>query len=115
MSCASCAHHIEKSISKMDGVSSCEVNFATETAKIEFDENIVDYTQMNATIQSLGYEFIAPVMDNMSHSGMDHSTHTGINESKESKNIEIENMRKNVRIVIPMVVFSFFYMFWDIG
>ncbi len=119
MSCASCAHHIEKSISKMDGVDSCEVNFATETAKVVFDENQVNFDQMNAIVKPLGYEFIdTPKMvhyENMDHTTMDHSEHIGINQSKEEKLIEVEHMKKNVLITIPFIVFSFVYMIWDIG
>jgi len=38
MSCASCARAIEKSVSKVEGVSSASVNFATEKLVVEYDE-----------------------------------------------------------------------------
>ncbi len=85
MSCASCAHHIEKSLSKLPGVESCEVNFATETAKVTFDEEKVHLDAMNAKIEPLGYELVEPEMNHMDHmmmSGEDHSAHLGIHESK---------------------------------
>lgn len=115
MSCASCAHHIEKSISKMDGVDSCEVNFATETAKVVFDENQVNFDQMNAVVKPLGYELIDAQKKMVHHENIDHSEHTGINQSKEEKLIEVEHMQKNVLTTIPFIVFSFVYMIWDIG
>ena len=39
MTCQACANRIEKVLNKKDFVQSCAVNFAGETAQIEFDEN----------------------------------------------------------------------------
>ena len=38
MHCASCASIIERTVKKIDGVESIEVNPGTENAKISFDE-----------------------------------------------------------------------------
>lgn len=121
MSCASCAHHIEKSLGKMPGIQSCEVNFATETAKVDFDEHQTNFDAMNSNIKPLGYSLIDNkmpehhMMDWTIMSWEDHSMHTGINQSKEEKLQEIEGMKTNVNIVMPFVIFSFLYMIIDIG
>ena len=85
MSCASCAHHIEKTLSKTPGIESCEVNFATETAKVVFDAEKVQLATMQAKVQPLGYELIDTKVSHMDHTMMppeDHSAHLGIHESK---------------------------------
>ena len=41
MHCASCVATIERVLSKTAGVHSASVNFASESALIKFDENIV--------------------------------------------------------------------------
>lgn len=85
MSCASCAHHIEKSLRKLPGVESCEVNFATETAKVTFDAEKIQFDTMKTQIEPLGYELVEPLMNHMDHtmmSGGDHSEHLGLHESK---------------------------------
>ena len=38
MHCASCAIMIEKTLKKSEGVSFAEVNYGTETARVDFDE-----------------------------------------------------------------------------
>ena len=43
MHCASCANIIEKTLNKTSGVNSIQVNYGTETAKIDFDEYIGAY------------------------------------------------------------------------
>lgn len=82
MSCASCAHHIEKSVGKIPGVESCEVNFATETAKVVFDENKTGIDVMNAVTKPLGYELMENTKHDHMHHDMDHSEHLGLHESK---------------------------------
>lgn len=118
MSCASCAHHIEKTLSKTPGVESCEVNFATETAKVVFDAEKVQLATMQAKVQPLGYELIDTKVSHMDHTMMspeDHSAHLGIHEPKWEKLLEIQNMRKNIHIVLPFILISFIFMIWDIG
>ena len=39
MTCASCANRIERKLNKLDGVTA-SVNYATEKAKVSFDESV---------------------------------------------------------------------------
>ncbi|MPQ43515.1 heavy metal translocating P-type ATPase [Clostridium tarantellae] len=55
MSCASCANRIEKVVKKIDGVEDANVNFATETLNVKFnDSKISDETITNA-VKKAGY------------------------------------------------------------
>lgn len=58
MTCSACATKIEKRISKMDGVSSANVNFALETIAVEYDNKLVETTEMITAIKKMGYELI---------------------------------------------------------
>jgi Cu+-exporting ATPase len=58
MHCASCASNIESSLKKLSGVSAVNVNFATEKATVEFDENMTKENEINNTIEKLGYKVI---------------------------------------------------------
>jgi P-type Cu+ transporter len=42
MSCASCAHNIERTVGKLPGVGEVNVNFAAEQAVISFDSEQLD-------------------------------------------------------------------------
>ena len=122
MHCASCAHHITKSLSKLSGVDECDVNVATETAKVTYDPEKVSVKEMNRAIEPMGYTLVgsAPKGDHstMDHSKMsadEHAAHLGINQSKEEKLQEIRGMKRNVTILIPFIVLSFLYMILDMG
>ena len=79
MSCASCASHIEKKLNKLPWVSSCEVNFSTETAKIEFDADQTNYDSMNSAIEPLWYGLKSiQTAQSMNMSAEEHAEHTGL-------------------------------------
>jgi len=58
MSCASCAGKIETEISKLDGVESATVNFATEKLTVKFDEKKVSPAKFAEIVENLGYELV---------------------------------------------------------
>ena len=55
MHCASCVLTIERALSKTAGVHSASVNFASESASIEFDENIISEQNLAGVVKSVGY------------------------------------------------------------
>lgn len=122
MHCASCAHNITKSLKKLSWVEECEVNVATDTAKVDFDPAKVSILEMNKSVEAMWYQLIdsTPKMDHsqMDHAAMspnEHAAHLWINESKDEKLVELKNMKKNINILIPFMVLSFVYMILDIA
>ena len=58
MTCASCAHRIEKKLNKLDGVTAT-VNFATEKAHVEYGDEVTP-EQLVATVEEAGYQAHLP-------------------------------------------------------
>ncbi|MBM7703474.1 heavy metal translocating P-type ATPase [Metabacillus iocasae] len=56
MTCAACANRIEKRLNKLDGVSLATVNFALESAQVEYNESEVSILDMKEAIQKLGFQ-----------------------------------------------------------
>lgn len=56
MTCAACAQKVEKVTSKLNGVLSSSVNFATEKLSINYDETLVNHQEISAVIAKAGYE-----------------------------------------------------------
>lgn len=94
MSCASCALSIEKEVSKIPGVNSSQVNFATETGNFEFEDNVTE-VRVIETIKNLGYSA------------------TSIDPSDRSQNIEKDddNFQKFI-ISITLSIFTFMLAMW---
>ncbi len=55
MSCASCANTIEKSLNKLKGISRANVNFASESCEVVFDEKNIAKNDIAQTIKDAGY------------------------------------------------------------
>lgn len=56
MTCSGCSEGVERTVGGMDGVMSCEVNLAKETAKVLFDAAITTPRRIVERIQQMGYE-----------------------------------------------------------
>jgi Cu2+-exporting ATPase/Cu+-exporting ATPase len=120
MHCASCSSIIKRKISKLEGVEACEINYATEKAKVTFDPKKASVETMNSEIQKLGYELKESLPHEMDHSmhdmkGMDHSEHLGLNESKDEKLQQLKDLKRNLTIIIPMMIISALVMTWEIS
>lgn len=55
MTCAACASRVERFVRKMDGVEEANVNLATETLNVTFDENKVNNDDIENTVVKSGY------------------------------------------------------------
>lgn len=108
MHCASCAGIITKKLKKLQGVASCDVNFATEKATVSFNPNMVSVDHMNHEIDKLGYTLKNP------HTMEDHSMHTGVNQTKEEKLKELGKLKTKIHFVLPFTFIVFILMMWDI-
>ncbi len=60
MTCSACSAHVQKAVSKIDGVKKCDVNLATEKMTVSYDESIISDADLQKTVESAGYKLILP-------------------------------------------------------
>src|SRR3990167_3005743 len=129
MHCASCSSIIEKTLKKVEGFHSAEVNYGTETAKVTFDETKTNHQHLSQKVEHLGYSLVAQKEQPMSHAGSaahagmsaadmgmsenEHAAHLGLNQTKEEKLAELADMKWKVISAIPLTVFSAFVLGWE--
>ena len=58
MHCASCAINIERNLSKLDGVKKANVNYGSEKAFVEYDEDKTNENNFAIAIKKIGYEVV---------------------------------------------------------
>lgn len=58
MSCAICKNTIEKNVSKLEGVKSCQVNLLENDMLVEYDETKTDPEAIKRVVDNLGYEML---------------------------------------------------------
>jgi len=88
MTCAACANRIEKGLGKMPGVSNASVNFALETATVEYSPAEVSVADMQSKVKQLGYKAIAQ------------------NEDEEHVDTRDQTVRKQKRKLIISAILS---------
>jgi P-type Cu+ transporter len=62
MTCASCANRIERKLNKLDGVSA-SVNYATETASVDFDGAAASPAELVEAVEAAGYQAELPATE----------------------------------------------------
>ncbi len=80
MTCAACATRIEKVVSKLEGVSSASVNFATEKLVTKYNPDTVRISHIKQTISKAGYK------------ALEIETKAAIDEDKIKKQKEIKQL-----------------------
>lgn len=110
MHCASCANIIKRKLEKLDGVSTCVVNFGTEKAEVAFDATKVDLPQMNEQVSKLGYT----LNDTEVGKSSEYPQITSENQAKDQKLKELEEMRQKTAFVMPIAAVVFLLMLWEI-
>lgn len=103
MHCASCASVIEKKISAIPHIHSVSVNYGTEKAKVDFDNNVVSVEKMNDEINKLGYSLSSVEESSMVH---DHA--------KMGQN-ELIDLKNKTEFILPITLVVFVLMMWDIS
>ena len=56
MTCSACANRIEKVVSKMDGVKEANVNFATETLTVNYDDKVITKADIEQKVEKIGFK-----------------------------------------------------------
>ena len=117
MHCASCAQIISKRVGKLTGVKNVDVNFATDTVKVDGDANTASLEIINKELSPIGYSLES--MDGHAHTpGMDMSGHHHEGpdmRAKEEKLEELSAMRTKVNFVFPLALLVFVNMALEIA
>ena len=58
MTCAACQANVSKTVSKLDGVDTVDVNLLSGTMKVSYDENRITELKMAKAIQDIGYGMV---------------------------------------------------------
>ncbi len=74
MTCASCSAHVQRAASKVPGVTNAEVNLATETLSVQYDESKADFGAFQQAVEQAGYGLVAPQTGKHAELGVDGMT-----------------------------------------
>ena len=110
MHCASCAAIITKKLLKVEGITEVNVNLATETAKVEFQDNNLTPEALNEVINKYGYSLEIEEPPVALSTAATDST-----KKREEKERELHTQLRKVQFALPLALLVFLLMMWDIG
>jgi len=58
MSCSSCVAHVEKAVSKLEGIQALNVNLLTNSMSVRYDENDITASKIEEVVKDAGYEAV---------------------------------------------------------
>ncbi|WP_207532521.1 heavy metal translocating P-type ATPase [Desertivirga arenae] len=101
MTCAGCAVSVESMLKSSKGVSDAGVNFATQTAWAEYNEEETNLAELQKSLQSVGYDLIIDEED----------------PSAKQEEIQLRNYQESQRrtiwaaaLSVPVVILGMFFM-----
>ncbi|MBU1039070.1 cadmium-translocating P-type ATPase [Patescibacteria group bacterium] len=119
MHCASCANIIESTLKKTPGVKLVEVNYATESVKLSFDELKTNPQNLSEKIVPLGYSLVFPkanqeiaLVNKQAKSGDFNESFN--DQAKQEKLSELADMKVKILSALPMAGLAILAMLWDI-
>ena len=105
MTCASCAVNVEKALSEVNGVQKASVNYASNTAFVEIDKELVNAKVLKKAVSNAGYTLLAD--DNQ------------VDNLKERKSVRQKRLRLRFFIslvfTLPVFVIGMFFMHMPYG
>jgi Cu+-exporting ATPase len=93
MTCASCVAHVEKSVSKLEGVKEVNVNLLTNSMTVSFDELKLGSDMIEKSVSSAGYE---------AHMQNSQSTST-TNYLSKVESIKDEQKKIRTRLIVSFI------------
>lgn len=101
MTCAACAVSVESMLQSVPGVSNAGVNFANQTAWVEYDAARVTHQQLQAAVRSIGYDLV-----------IDTGNKTEVQQQAQRKHYQQLKQRTlwASLLSLPVVVIGMFFM-----
>jgi Cu+-exporting ATPase len=109
MTCASCVGRVEKALAGVPGVTTANVNLATENASVTFDPAAVTRADLNAAVERAGYK-VAPEPQTVP--GQPAAPADAVDHRQETRDREIAHLKRAslISLVIGAIMMVLMYV-----
>ena len=117
MTCSACSSHVEKSVSKVDGVTKVSVNLLTNSMQVEYEEDKTNADNIIEAVENAGY---GASVQNMRENSKNSDTGSNSASGRREKDA-IANEKKNMKMrlivsvvcLIPLMYVSMGHMIYN--
>ena len=101
MTCAACAVSVESMLKSAKGVRDAGVNFANQSAWVEYDQSVATPADLQSVVRSIGYDLVVDVEDPQA-----------VKEAAQEKQYEDVKTRTigSSILAVPVVIIGMFFM-----
>lgn len=102
MSCSACSARVEKTVSKLYGISSVTVNLLTNSMIVDYDDTQISSADICKAVEGAGYGAMPDIPSNTkSASGKSNDTNQGMRSARQLNEEAMKNMR--FRLIVSFI------------
>lgn len=106
MTCAACAVSVESMLKSTEGVKDASVNFANQTAWVEYNSSIATTSDLQKAVRAIGYDLVID----------EKNADNALEESKARHYEEIKSRTIwSAILTLPVFILGMFFMEWSLG
>lgn len=116
MTCSACSSRVEKCVSALDGINTCEVNLLTGSMQASYDESKCNTDEIIAAVEKAGYgaSSLSPSSGSSGGRGDGKSTENSLQETMQKARKEMKaRLICSFLFWIPLMYVSMFHMFYE--
>ncbi len=95
MTCASCVARVEKAAAKFAGVSSVNVNLATEKLTLKYNPDVLDLNKLAVTLEDIGYKLDLSILQNKNNTPV---------ENPDYLDSQLKGLKKDLIFAIVLTI-----------
>lgn len=115
MSCSACSSHVEKAVSKLEGMDKVTINLLTNSMQVEYDENRLNNTAIEQAVEKAGYG--ASLRQEKGNAGQGAQPAAKAESPADLQKKEQEQMKKrliwSIVLLIPLMYVSMGHMIYN--
>lgn len=116
MTCSACSSHVEKSVSKLEGVDNVSVNLLTNSMQVEFDDTKLNTGTIITAVENAGYgAAVKDTGNSQSSAGSQSREHAAGTSEQSAVSLQQKNIQNMKTRLIVSVIFLVPLMYVSMG